>query len=343
MYKPVSPAVSRQQIIDVFLFRAPAAQRYELRQQLEALSNAELETAHAALQAQAQLQAQEEKLLEIQIEADVEQGLHRDRMFKSYESQDRKIFGQAARSFRFGENEANFQLIRSVIGPHFTEYRIQEAIDSNAVALSPPTESEIASWNREQVASAQDSDQKGRIELLALIEGRINQSEYRHTIRQYIQTSSTYQQLRDRVQLCGEIADNHSPDQRVNNQEFCLLLLANKDTETYRERVTNIREVQKFKTMSPLELKTYLAKKRTEQQPSHEERVAAEIIAPEDQRLLEAANNDPRPALPERTSHGEEIDAAYLNKIQATDYSTYRELLQRHGRVRLEARIRAVK
>ena len=164
MYRPVSPA-GRQQIIDVFLFRAPAAQRYELRKQLESLSSEQVEAAHAALQAQAHLQATEEKLLEIQIEADVEQGLHRDRMFKSYESQDRKIFGQAARSLRFGENEANFQLIRSVIGPNFTEYRIQEAIDSNAVALSPPTESEIASWNREQAASAQDSDQKGRIEL----------------------------------------------------------------------------------------------------------------------------------------------------------------------------------
>jgi len=306
------------------------------------MSNEELQTAYDALQAQAQLQATEEKLLEIQIEADVEQGLHQDRMFKSYESQDRQTFGQAARALRFGENEANFQLLRSAIGPNFTEYRIQEAIDSNAVALSPPTESEIASWNREQAAADQDLDQKGRVELLASIESRIAQSEYRHTLRQYIQTSGTYQQLRDRVALCEEIANNHSPDQRVNNQEFCLLLLANKDNETYRETVTNIREVQKFKMMSPLEIKTYLAKKRTEQQPSHEERVAAEIISPVEQRLLEAANNDPRPALPERTS-GEVIDAPYLNKIQTTDYSTYRELLQRHGRVRLEARIRGIK
>src|SRR6266581_1244661 len=187
-------SITRDQIIEIFLVRAIPGERYQLRQKLEAMRTEELGMAYQALQSQVQLQAQEEKLLEIQIEADVEQGLHRDRMFKAYESQDRQTFGLAARALRFGENEANFGLIRSVIGPNFTEYRIQEAIDSNAVALSSPTEREIASWNREQAASAQDSDQKGRIELLALIEGRIAQSEYRFTIQNYIRTASTFQQ-----------------------------------------------------------------------------------------------------------------------------------------------------
>ncbi len=275
-------SMTRDQIIEVFLVRAIPGERYQLRQKLEQMTTEELATAYTALQSQVQLQAQEQKLLEIQAEADVERALHEQRMFTAYESHDRETFKQAARVLRFGE-------------------------------------------------------------LLALIEPRIAQSEYKFTIQNYIRTSSTYQHLRDRIELCQAIADNHSPDQRVNNQEFCLLLLAKNDNETYREKVTNIREVQKFKMMSPLEIKTYLAKKRTEQQPSHEERVAAEIIAPEDQRLLEAANNDPRPPLPERTSRGEEIDAVYLNRLQATDYSSYRELLQRHGRIRLEARIRGVK
>ena len=336
-------SITRDQIIEIFLVRAIPGERYQLRQKLEAMRTEELGMAYQALQSQVQLQAQEQKLLEIQAEADVERALHEQRMFTAYESHDRETFKQAARVLRFGENEANFGLIRSVLGWNFTEYRIQEALDSNSISLSQPTQDELNKWESEQAASAQDLDQKGRVELLALIEPRIAQSEYKFTIQNYIRTSSTYQHLRDRIELCQAIADNHSPDQRVNNQEFCLLLLAKNDNETYREKVTNIREVQKFKMMSPLEIKTYLAKKRTEQQPSHEERVAAEIIAPEDQRLLEAANNDPRPPLPERTSRGEEIDAVYLNRLQATDYSSYRELLQRHGRIRLEARIRGVK
>jgi len=306
------------------------------------MSSEQLETAHAALQAQAQLQAQEEKLLEIQIEADVEQGLHRDRMFKSYESQDRKIFGQAARSLRFGENEANFQLIRSVIGPNFTEYRIQEAIDSNAVALSPPTQQELNEWNREQAATDQDLDQKGRVELLASIEPRLG--EYKFTIRRYIQTESTYQQLRERVALCEEIANSHSPDLALNSRQFCVLLLASKDNETYRQQVATLRDNKKFTKMSPLEIKTYLAKQRAAQATqSFEEQVAKEIVSPAEQTLLEAVDRDSRPPLPERTSHGEEIDAAFLGRLQATDYSAYRELLQHHGRLRLEARIRGVK
>jgi len=247
-------------------------------------------------------------------------------------------------------NDANFGLVNQALeedGLDFTQ--------DNVINLLVRGGLQLASNDKD---SSQELDQKSREHLLGSIESRIAHSEYRYAIRQYIQTS-TYQQLLDRVTLCAEIADNHSPEkqvirdrmgrevsvntQHVNNAEFCILLLSKKSNEEFRQQVEQLRENKKFAKMSPLEIKKYLQEKQTAQQPSHENRVAAEIISPTEQKLLEAANNDPRPALPERTSHGEEIDTAYLNQLQRNDFSAYRELLQRHGRIRLEARIRGVK
>jgi hypothetical protein len=177
-----------------------------------------------------------------------------------------------------------------------------------------------------------------------LVGPRIAQSEYKFTIQNFIRTSGTYAQLRDRVQLCEEIANNHSPDQRVNNQEFCLLFLSKKDNESFRQQVAALRENKQIAAMSPLEIKSYLAKQRAAAaQQSHEERVASEIVSPQEQTLLKAVENDQRPPLPERAATGEEINSAYLQNLRVNDYSGYRDLLQRHGRLRLEARIRGVK
>ena len=226
-------------------------------------------------------------------------------------------------------------MLRKTFGADFSSAEIDQALQSRVIHLGPASEDNSAEY---------DWESKGRTELLASIEHRLVGSEYRQAVRQFIRANSIYAELQDRVALCVEIADNHSPDQRVNNQEFCLLLLAKKDNETYRQQVVTHRENKMFAAMSPLEIKSYLAKQRAAQATqSFEEQVAKEIVSPAEQTLLEAVDKDLRPPLPERTSHGEEIDAAYLNRLQATDYSAYRELLQRHGRIRLEARIRGIK
>jgi len=152
-------SMTRDQIIEVFLVRAIPGERYQLRQKLEGMTTEELGMAYQALQAQAQLEATEEKIFRIQAEAAAEQALHGLRMWQAREPQrlaeekaQLKTFAEAARTLRsFGVNEANFNVIRSTLGPNFTEYSIREAIGSNAISLSPPTKQELDQWTREAI------------------------------------------------------------------------------------------------------------------------------------------------------------------------------------------------
>jgi hypothetical protein len=68
------------------------------------------------------------------------------------EKADRKTFANVARSLQsFGLNEANFNVIRSILGPNFTEYSIQQGLASNALSLSPPMQQELDEWTRQEI------------------------------------------------------------------------------------------------------------------------------------------------------------------------------------------------
>jgi hypothetical protein len=230
-------------------------------------------------------------------------------------------------------NDANFLMVKNVLeedGLDFTQNNVINLLMRGGLQLAPNDKE-----------SSQELDGKSRELLASNIEPRIANSEHRFIIRNFIRTASTYAHLRDRVQLCEEIADNHSPDTAVNNREFCVLLLSKKENETLRSQVVTLRENKKFAAMSPLELKAYLAKKRAE--VSSEQQALDRILAPAEQTLLDAVEKDTlHPPLPKTNARGETVDAAYLNRLQGTDYTSYRELLQKHGRLRLEARIRGV-
>jgi hypothetical protein len=68
------------------------------------------------------------------------------------EPQDRAIFEQLARKTeQFSTCAANFSLVRTHCTPGFTEVQLQDAIESGAVLLAPPSQAEIAQWHGEEV------------------------------------------------------------------------------------------------------------------------------------------------------------------------------------------------
>jgi hypothetical protein len=155
--------MTRGEIIDVFIVRAATADRPGLRRMLERMTKEELEQAYEALLAQVRLQAKEEELFRIRAESAADRALHQFHMQKAREPQrlaeekgqlekDRETFREAARSLQsFGLNEANFNVIRSTLGPNFTGHSIQQALDSNAINLSPPTQEVLNEWTREAI------------------------------------------------------------------------------------------------------------------------------------------------------------------------------------------------
>jgi hypothetical protein len=155
--------MNRSEIINLFIVRAAPADRTELRRKLERMSLDELEQAHQALISNQELETKEEELLKIQAERAANAALHKYVLQKTREPQrkaeekaqldaDRKTFADAARSLQsFALNEANFSVIRTTLGPNFTTYSIQQAIGSNALELSPPTQQELDEWERQAV------------------------------------------------------------------------------------------------------------------------------------------------------------------------------------------------
>ena len=151
--------MTRNEIINVFVVRAAPSDRTELRQQLEKMTKDQLEEAYRVIQ----IQAAEEKLLQIEAERAADQALHklhvqrirepqRRAEAKAQLEQDRATFNDAGRTLQsFGLNEANFSVIRSTLGPNFTTYGIRQALAANALSLSPPTQEELNEWTHEAI------------------------------------------------------------------------------------------------------------------------------------------------------------------------------------------------
>jgi hypothetical protein len=69
----------------------------------------------------------------------------------AFEPQDRAIFEQVARKTeKFSCIEANFVLARRHLTPGFTALQLQDAYESGALMLSPPSQAEIQQWHAEE-------------------------------------------------------------------------------------------------------------------------------------------------------------------------------------------------
>jgi len=148
----------RQEIIELVLVRAPAHERQQLRKTLATYSTEELKQIEQAILSQAMTRLAEEELIRNQAEAAADKALFELDRYRQHEpqrraqlAQDKQIFADAAKTLRFGVNEANFSVIRSTLGPNFTTHSIQQALAANALNLSPPTQQELDEWTRQDI------------------------------------------------------------------------------------------------------------------------------------------------------------------------------------------------
>jgi hypothetical protein len=149
----------RQEVIELVLVRAAPHERQQLRKTLSTYTTEELKQIEQAILSQAMSRASEDELIRINAEIAAERELfrlsrepQRRAEAKAQLEQDRAKFNDAARTLRsFGLNEANFGVIRSTLGPNFTTYSIQEALASNGLSLSPPTQQELDEWERQAI------------------------------------------------------------------------------------------------------------------------------------------------------------------------------------------------
>jgi uncharacterized protein (DUF2252 family) len=151
--------MTRSEIIDVFIVRAVPSGRQELRQKLDRMTKEELEEAYGVIQ----IQATEEKLLQIQAERAADHALHQYHVQQAREpqrraeaeaqlAQDRQTFTDAAKTLRtFGVNEANFNVIRQTLGEGFSFYAVQQMVAANGATLSLPTQEELDEWTRQDI------------------------------------------------------------------------------------------------------------------------------------------------------------------------------------------------
>jgi hypothetical protein len=69
---------------------------------------------------------------------------------------DRETFLQACKQLYIGDTDANFQLVREVLGPNFSVHMVQQAVNSGAARVSPATPQKIAAWNKEATEERND-------------------------------------------------------------------------------------------------------------------------------------------------------------------------------------------
>ncbi len=61
----------------------------------------------------------------------------------------RETFREAARQYGLSDIEANFNVVRSVLGPSFDVYHVGQIAVSNAASLVPASQAELEQWARE--------------------------------------------------------------------------------------------------------------------------------------------------------------------------------------------------
>jgi len=152
--------MNRSEIIDLVVVRASGTpgELQRLRLALSAKSTEELEQIHH----QILLEAADDQLIQIQVEREANRLWHQYEMQQAREpqrkaqeeaqlKQDREVFNEAVVKLGLSNVESNFSLIRQVLGPGFTTWSIQQAIQSNAIQLVKATQREL-DQRRQQAA-----------------------------------------------------------------------------------------------------------------------------------------------------------------------------------------------
>jgi hypothetical protein len=66
--------------------------------------------------------------------------------------QDKQVFDQLARKMeKFSTCEANFSLVRMHLGVGFREIELQDAVESGALLMVPPSQAELDQWHAEEI------------------------------------------------------------------------------------------------------------------------------------------------------------------------------------------------
>jgi hypothetical protein len=116
-------------------------------------------------------------------------------------AQDEKTFQDAAKSLRFGINQANFAVIRSVLGEKFSQYDIAQALAANAFQLSPPTTQELQDWASQDIDAHNEALLKANPEdLRALVR---QEAEQRRIQDQQQQANESFEATKQRDEVMG--------------------------------------------------------------------------------------------------------------------------------------------
>lgn len=149
------------------------------------------------------------------------------------------------------DNDANFNLC---------EHQLTDVLVSGSAANLREAISRGLIHGLAQNGEAQTAelDKDSRDQLLQSVEPRLDQFDQNSfRVRRRILDEGTYAENRERVQLVGEIADNHSPLASENNKQFRVLFLSVKTNQEYRQQVEQQRERRRLARMSPSELRAY--------------------------------------------------------------------------------------
>jgi len=157
----------------------------------------------------------------------------------------------SAQGFNVADNDANYQqwlAQKDDIVVSGSASSLSEAIILGLVnGLVPNPE-----------AVVQDIDQKSRAALLQSVQSisRLNlNSPYAGAVKRKILSESTYAELRERADLCGSLADSHSPDPSVNGLYFCSLFASVRDNSQLRDDMEQTKERKRLRSLSPQELR----------------------------------------------------------------------------------------
>jgi hypothetical protein len=231
------------------------------------------------------------------------------------------------------DNEANFQLAVDQLDDLLVSGSVQGTFI--AALGSAIARGLIDGLSPNQQEDRQELDKQVRQQLLVKIQARLDNpyDPKDAVVRRKLQQDS-FREINERAELCGQLADNHSPDRRLNNSHFRSLIVAATSNEQYRQQVQAVLERKKFAAMTPQEIKEYNRQARAQQpQPKLTQ---AETIK------LEAEASG-LPPLPERDGNGLPIDAAYINRVSVKDTQLFRIWIQRFGAANVVARMHGVR
>jgi hypothetical protein len=126
----------------------------------------------------------------------------RDQQESRQLAQDKKTFQDAAKSLRsFEVNQANFSVVRSVLGEGFSPYDVSQALAKNAFQLSPPSREELENWAAQDIETHNEALLKANPEdLRALVR---QEAEQRRIQDQQQQANESFEATKQRDEVMG--------------------------------------------------------------------------------------------------------------------------------------------